>query len=281
MSRLCIIDGDVLAYRSFEPRWEYNVDAHGQRVFDIDPETGKATPRVKTYTQEENAEYLMQTWQRFERKLPDLVDACFCDEYVMAVQGPGNFRAKMYPMYKQQKSRAYKPSEMSQLVPTIRQLAVKGGLAIPSVGCEADDLIRIWANEARACGQEYVVASIDKDLLCIPGKHYNIKKEEFTDVDEAAALRLYYEQLIQGDQIDNIPGIVGIGPVKAQKALAACTTVEEYQYAVVDMYIRHYQDQWHNQLLANGKLIHIMRHENDWFDLEDWPIAQEILACST
>jgi len=275
-SRIAIIDGDVLCYLCFEPRWENNVNIKGERVFNMDPETGKAVRVVKEYTKAENARYKIESWARFQRKVQELLEELYCTDYLLAVQGPGNFRSKLYPDYKQHSSRQGKPSEMSEFVPFIRELAVDSGIAIYSIGCEADDLIRIWSNECRLKNQDFVIASIDKDLLCIPGTHYNLKKREFSKITQEQADRFYYEQLLKGDPIDNIPGLPGVGPKKAEKALAECTTVAEYQEVIVGMYMSIYEDDWKQWLLANGKMIHIQRFIGDWFDLSDWPIVQEI-----
>jgi 5'-3' exonuclease len=275
--RIAIIDGDVLCYLSFEPRWNYNVDEQGNAVSVYNHETGKFEKQLKEYTQEEDAQYLRETWERFKRKVQETCEEMYCDEYLMAVQGDDNFRCDMYDFYKKHQGRiGSKPSEMSKLVPLLRKLAVQEDLAIASHGREADDYIRIWALECTAAGIDYIICSNDKDLKCIPGKHYNLKTHKHEDVDEAYGLRLYHEQLLMGDSIDNIPGIPGIGPKKAEKILRDCTTLEEFQIKVVETYMDSFGDNWKQHLLANGKLIHIQRHENDWFDLKDWPVVQSI-----
>jgi len=274
--KIALIDGDVLCYLSFEPRWLNNVTPQGVAVTQLDPLSGRPMRIEKTYTKEEDAAYLKETWQRFQDKVLDIQEKLFCDEAMVAVQGPNNYRAKMYPEYKMSSGRTNKPNEYTKFLPILRKLAVQSGLAVPSTGCEADDLLRWWALEAAAVGQEVIIASNDKDLLCIPGKHYNIRKDEYITVTQEDADRLYFEQLIKGDPVDNIPGLPGVGPVKATKALANCKTVKEYQETVVGMYISTYGDDWRNWLLSNGKMIHIQRYENDWFDLHDWPVAQEL-----
>jgi len=145
---MALIDGDVVCYHSFEPRWEFNVNERGERVFEVDPETGNAKPVLKTYTKEEDAKYLQDSWARFQRRVRELVETLYCDDFMMAVQGPGNYRPKIHQFYKMHQGRqGSKPSEMSRFVPVIRQLAVREDLAVPSTGREADDMLRIWAEE--------------------------------------------------------------------------------------------------------------------------------------
>jgi 5'-3' exonuclease len=110
----------------------------------------------------------------------------------------------------------------------------------------------------------------------IPGKHYNIRSRETIEVSELDAKRNFYEQVLKGDATDNIPGIWKTGPVKAKKALAHCTTDEEFQMAVVEEYIKANGDEWAEYLLANAKLINIQNTYDDYFSFDNWPIAQEI-----
>jgi 5'-3' exonuclease len=275
--KIAIVDGDVLCYLSFEPRWNFICDEQGNFIKEWNPETEKIEKKTKSYTKEEDAQYLRETWERFKKKLNELIDKLYCTDFIMAVQGDGNFRVDLFDLYKQTLTRtSSKPSEMSKYVPVLRQLAVAEDLAIPSDGREADDYIRIWAAESQKAGIDFVIASNDKDLLCIPGIHYNIKTDIVLEISEDQALRIYYEQLLQGDQTDNIPGIPGIGPVKAAKLLKDCITINDFQEKVVETYIKSFGTNWKQHLLANGKLIHIQRHENDWFDLKDWKVIQDM-----
>ncbi len=62
-----------------------------------------------------------------------------------------------------------------------------------------------------------IIASIDKDLLQIPGWHYNIVSGDVTlqPIDKAA--KTLAIQILIGDRTDNIPPIYkGLGPVKAE-----------------------------------------------------------------
>ena len=155
-------------------------------------------------------------------------------------------------------------------------MAVKEELAIESSGREADDLIRIWAEQARAADIDYVICSIDKDLKCIPGKHWLMHKKTLITVSEEDACRHYYEQLLKGDPTDNIPGIPRVGEVKASKILAPFTTEEEFQEQVVEQYMLAYDTEWKDYLLSNAKMIHLQRTPEDYFSFNDWPIIKEL-----
>jgi 5'-3' exonuclease len=62
-----------------------------------------------------------------------------------------------------------------------------------------------------------IIASVDKDLLQVPGKHYNFVKNELYDISPQEGLKKFWTQMLVGDVADNIFGIKGIGPKKAEK----------------------------------------------------------------
>jgi DNA polymerase-1 len=123
---------------------------------------------------------------------------------------------------------------------------------------------------------DYIVCSIDKDLKCIPGKHYLMHKEIMIDVSEAEAMRHYYEQLLKGDPTDNIPGVPRVGEVKAGKILEPYSTEEEFQDQVIEQYMGAYDKNWVHYLLANAKLIHLQRDVGDYFSFVDWPMMENL-----
>lgn len=133
-----------------------------------------------------------------------------------AVKGTGNFRKDIYPEYK-----SHRPDldqDIKDKLNFLHRYALDQG-AVAADGMEADDLVSIWAYEARENENQYVICGIDKDLLQIPGNHYNYGKDtwQFIDDDEGH-LRLML-QCLTGDNADNIPGLKGIGPKKAEKIL--------------------------------------------------------------
>lgn len=89
---------------------------------------------------------------------------------------------------------------------------------------EADDRLGIRQTEEHDQGNENIIlCSIDKDLLQIPGQHYNWVRKERKEVNERESIRSFYLQLLTGDRTDNIPGIAGVGPVTAEAILAGFT----------------------------------------------------------
>lgn len=270
---LAIIDGDTLAYKSCPGRAKFN--PNGERIITLN----EAGEKVEEYTEEENAKYLSVVWDNFINGLGRMLSKCVAKDFVMAIKGDDNFRFKIYDDYK--KHRTAKPSPNFPIVTIVRDLCVQHGMAIRAHGREADDYIRIWANEARAADQPYIICTGDKDLRCIPGNHctiLNLQDFMIDEVSEMDAKRNYYAQLLSGDPTDWIPGLKGVADITARKMIADCRTEAELQERVIAAYVTHYQDDWANMLLTNGKLIHIQNSFDDYFNFKDWPLAQELLS---
>jgi len=271
---ILIGDGDVICYNACVPRWEHKVKytPEGEQIRKID-KNGEYVPF--TYSRKEDQEYMERSWEKLKRDLRILQDTLFCSESLIAVGKRENFRLSMYPDYKANRHKRAKPvpaNHPKNFVPMLRELAVYEGLAVWATDREADDLLRIWAGECRKYGIEYIVASIDKDLKCIPGKYWNIKHKKLTKISEEYAMRFYYEQLLKGDPTDNIPGLPDIGDVTAKELLEDYNTEEEFQKVVVELYKVFYEDHWKDYLLSNGKMIHIQRTWDDYFNLEEWNV---------
>ena len=278
---IAIIDGDVLCYMSCYNSWESILTEIGrwtdeQKIYTLNEDGDK----VLVLTPEQERKYLEKSWNTFQIKLQDLLDSVYCTEYLMAVKGSNNYRNLLYSDYKM--NRHVKPDKQNMFVPLLRKLAVAQGMAVPSDGCEADDLMRIWAMQAKEAGDDYIICTVDKDLKCIEGKHYLMhigKKEEdrLITIDHDEALKHYYQQLLKGDPTDNIPGVPRIGNKKAESLLKNCITEHEMQEVVVGAYIEFYDDAWKDYFLSNAKMIHLQRYHGDYFKASEWPILVELL----
>lgn len=225
-----------------------------------------------------NTDSLEHAYERYEEKLEEIENSTFCDDTVMAVFGDNNFRIDFDPEYKntpgRKKSKLNNPHYFE-----LRLKLIEAGIAIPSHGMEADDLVRIWAEEAMQRKQQFVVASVDKDLQCIAGHHYLIHRGELIYVDENTADLHYWTQVITGDMVDNIRGIYGVGPKKAAKFLDGANTRQERKQRVIDTYYSFFGDDWKKEMMHTGTLIHIMRTPTDMFALKDTdlPVNPELI----
>lgn len=123
-------------------------------------------------------------------------------------------------------------------------------------GQEADDAIGIRAYEFEDI-EDYVIMSIDKDLDMLRGWHYNFIKDKKYLIDDQQAIKHFYTQILTGDRVDNIVGLKGVGPKKAEKILQDCDTEEDMYKAVLEAY-----DNDKERVLENGQLLWIRRKEN-------------------
>jgi len=262
---LALIDGDELCYGACESRWR---NEKGQVVVLLNKEE-------KEFTAEEDRRHLEKSWKNLQRLVQETCNKIFASDYLMAVKGPTNYRDDMYPAYKQNRKKP--ASKTNNIVPLLRKLAVREDLAIEATYREADDMLRIWATQATLAGDDFVIVSQDKDLDCIPGKHFNMRKNVLREVSAHDALRFEYRQLLSGDPTDNIPGVPQIGPIKAEAFLANTITEEEMQEIVVEQYLNAYGDEWRAYLLSNGKMTYLQKHANDFFTLADWPVANGVI----
>jgi len=277
MTLLLIIDGDPLAHLACRyDRWQAKCKREDDKLLVNIGEDG--TKEHLEYTKEENRKYMEESWDNFLKLVESLQEKFYTNDYLMAVKGDGNFRMEIFPEYKANRRRAAiaRPDNRRTFVDAVTQLSVEEGMSEPAHGREADDLVRIWAENAIREKRDFIVCTIDKDLKCIPGRFYDPKKKEMFDISEEEAKRHYYEQILQGDQSDGIPGVPGMGPITAQKSLEGCVTDEDYQETIAGHYIAAYDKEWVEMLTLNGRLIHIQKTLDDVFSVEDWAIVQEL-----
>lgn len=184
---------------------------------------------------------------RAEKLMQDILYITEAQEYRAFLTGSNNFRKQINPEYKA--NRKDKPLPM--WLKSCRDYLVKEWNAEITDGYEADDALGV------AQTPDTIVCSIDKDLLQIPGRHYNFVKQEFQEVLEADGVRHFYKQLIIGDRSDNIFGVKGAGPVKASKLIDHLDNQEEMYECVKDLYDSE------ERLIMNGQCLWIWRKEND------------------
>jgi 5'-3' exonuclease len=168
---------------------------------------------------------------------------------VVFISGETNYRKDIYPAYKA--NRKERPEHYDML----RESLITDWSAVESKGCEADDLLGINQTD------DTIICSIDKDLLQIPGKHFNIVKKEFTEISEFQGWYNFYIQLLMGDRVDNVPCLEGVGIKTAEKILAGMNSKEEMYERVLSEYEGRMKDKKYMHLMAD--LLYIQRKEGD------------------
>lgn len=147
------------------------------------------------------------------------------------LSGPGNFRdsiATVFP-YKGNRDSSHKPYWYQSIR---NYLSGEWGARIVH-GREADDECSILARRDRDANTDYCIATIDKDLDQIPGKHYNYLKlvHHRQSVDDAS--RWFWQQCLSGDATDGVPGCYKLGPVGAERLIHAASSKRRSSAAVL------------------------------------------------
>lgn len=133
------------------------------------------------------------------------------------LSGEGNYRhtlAKFNP-YKANRDSANRPI----LYDAVRRYLIEQYDATVVSGIEADDALRIEAHKLGI--GHYVIATVDKDLDQIPGKHYDFRKRVEYWLHPEDSLRAFWIQALAGDPVDTVPGCYKVGQVKAEKFIDA------------------------------------------------------------
>ena len=150
---------------------------------------------------------------RADIMLRELLSKVGCSDYRIYLSGPNNFRHRLYPEYKANRRDIVRPPHLEDT----RAYLVLNWNADVTEGIEADDALGIYMGEH----PDAICCSIDKDLLQLPGTHFNIVKAEYTTVDELTGWRTFYKQILLGDRSDNIPGYDGMARQKPTKQIEA------------------------------------------------------------
>lgn len=152
-----------------------------------------------------------------------------------------SFRNALFPSYKA--NRELPPPDLERQLAYCQAVARALGMAVfvdPTY--EADDLIGALAQQATQQGAEVVVVSNDKDLMQLVTPHvtfYDFARQRRLDPESVTGhMGVRPEQIpdllgLQGDAVDNIPGVKGIGAKTAVALLQTFPTLEAL-YADLD-----------------------------------------------
>lgn len=141
---------------------------------------------------------------------------------------PGKtWREEEFPEYKAHRPPP-PPELLSQIPMTFKLISALGIPILSHPPLEADDLIALYARKLETEGKEVLVVSSDKDLLQLASPKIRIlepvKGEIYTPekvIEKWGVPPQLLPDLLAlvGDPVDGIPGIKGIGKMRAQKIL--------------------------------------------------------------
>lgn len=154
------------------------------------------------------------------------------------MHGP-TFRHLMYPEYKA--NREAQPEDISFALPWVRDILKAWHIPVIEMeGFEADDIIGTIAHQAAGEGFTVYMVTPDKDygqlvndkvFIYRPGRQGNSPEilgvREILDSWDITHIDQVVDMLgLQGDSVDNIPGVPGIGPKTASALLREYQSVE-------------------------------------------------------
>ena len=309
--KLLVLDADTILYSSAAQQQlnkclATNIEHGSQRLFESKTafnEWAKENNRDKAnYSFETKSEIKPDAEPRFafqsiKQKVDKIVDAAGCDDFVLCIEGEGNFRKDFKSRFVDYKGqRSAKPL----LFDECREFFLKKykQKVILSEGRETDDTCNIMAWESYQKGVDskdkskcdVVLAFCDKDLAANSRGwllNYNKLDAGIFWNDGFTQSYNFATQLLTGDAADNIPGIEklskitkerfgikvdGVGPATAKKILADCKTEQDLATRVFECYSAMYGDGegWDERLDENGFFLYLLRHEKDEWDLNKY-----------
>lgn len=238
---IALIDGDSIAYIAGADKVEHDAYTNERIVLEKD-------------------EALVEE-QAFDI-LNEIFKNTGATEYLLFLTGPGNFRYQIYPEYKANRKGVDPPRFMKYCKTYLSSL--QG--VYTTEGIEADDAVAILRKKYVAQGKECIICSPDKDILMLPGKHFNYRKMEFVNTTQAEADYAFWTDVIAGQSGDNIKGIPGKGPAFAKKAFEEGAG-KSYRTIVLDKYVEHFgEDLGITEFYKNYKVLKIQEESTPVLD---------------
>ncbi len=209
MKRLLLIDGHSVIYRSFFAFVRNPL--RNSKGFNTSAVFGFAQTLTKL----------------FKELKPD-----YC-AVVYDAPGP-TFRDEKFSEYKMQRPSV--PEELPPQMPVVKEVVRAWGIASFEVpGVEADDVLATLARRFEGPGVSVTIVTSDKDLLQLVRGGLTVydpwKEKRYGPEDVKEKLGVSPELVpdllaLSGDDIDNIPGVPGIGPKRAREILARWGSLE-------------------------------------------------------
>ena len=234
-----LIDADVFAYRAaatcdgkmYKVRYKVSNEpgVHSAKGYttrykkDMDAycvANGIENPKITTVFKPEPESYAIHNVaMALESMYNSLVDSHIGDTknlfFELYLTGATNFRKEVNPSYKEKRKEEHKPVHLN----ACKQYLMDKFGAMSVDRLEADDVLAIRNKQLNELGVANVIVSVDKDLLQIPGVHYNPIKDELQSINDITARYNFWKQVLMGDVTDGIYGISGVGPKTAEKIL--------------------------------------------------------------
>jgi 5'-3' exonuclease len=167
------------------------------------------------------------------------------------------WRRRIYPSYKHNRKDKPKPIGFGAMRREI--LDQPNGFCFDEI--EADDVMGLFCTMPGS-QTDVIVASGDKDLKQVPGWHIWEDVEPYFIGNEDAE-RFTYQQYLQGDSTDGIPGCKGVGEVRAKEIVKDFDLKDPL--GCWETIVRVYEtkgkvDNPHDYALTQARLTRILRY---------------------
>lgn len=307
MSRLLVIDSDTILYASAANQQTNKCNAihlssGREKLFDSKTAFNSWVKQQDKWGKDE---FECQTvaevtgeprfaFQSIKQKVDKIIHAAGCDDYIVCIEGEGNFRDDFEAEYVDYKGhRGPKPLLFEDcreyFIKKYQKRVIFGELR------ETDDVCNELAWRSYRKGKasrsrddsDVVLAYVDKDLAANSrGWMLNYNKLEQgifwnNGYDQPYNFAV---QMLMGDSADNIPGIVqlsedtrekygvkvkGVGMATANKILTTCKTNAELIKTVEECYVSAYgKEEGYKRMNENGFFLYLLRSEDDAWSLE-------------
>ena len=185
-----------------------------------------------------------------------IVEEMEADRSLLCFSDVNNFRKDVNPEYKANRRGTRKPMCFK---PALQYCKDTYPYRIFE-NLEADDTIGIIGTTENE--NDYVIVSEDKDLLTIPGLHWDLKLKRLYRIEEEEADFNFYKQTLMGDTVDNYKGCPKVGSVTAEKILNEAKGEDLWQ-TVVNKYLKAGMTE--EDAILNARMARILRR--DEYDL--------------
>ena len=207
-----------------------------------------------------------------EDRVQQITEDAGCDSFEVHMSGDTNFRndiAVSYPYKAHRKGTDAPPKPPHHA--TVKAYLLSLPDTVVSENREADDTL------ADAQTEDTVIATVDKDLLMVEGKHYNWNKKDqgVIEVTYEEGIKWFFKQLLIGDwSTDRILGCAivetkirkatglsyearkGIGEKRADALLCVRdATLLDLLSVVEDQYRNQFQGEWLDKINEMARLL--------------------------
>lgn len=229
--------------------------------------------------------------QMVDNKIKEICAAVYATEPpVLYLTGRGNFRNDVA---KQQAYKGKRKNAKPFHYAFIRAYMMAEYEHFLVNGMEADDLLCIHQTE-RLAQRDTIICSRDKDLKQCPGYHYGWecgKQGAFGPewVDELGWIKLkspkkligtgeklFYAQVLMGDDTDDYAGLEACGPIGTFKILSGCNTTYDLFDACLEAYGKKYGvEEGRIKMKEMAQLAYMIRGYNEDGSIKMWEMLDE------